>query len=165
MAFQSLIDILKKANQSYPLFSRRLEEAEALGRWQIAVGELIARHSRAIRVKDSILWVEVDHPIWKSELHYRKHQILQILNGQIQREHSSAFKPADKPSGNHSQKNSQKMSLISSPSNARSAQTDRETLLDIVYIDRQLSFHSPYRSRKTNQPNTKAPTSTIQKRE
>jgi hypothetical protein len=28
-----------------------------------------------------VLWVEVEHPIWRSELHYRKKQILDILNG------------------------------------------------------------------------------------
>ncbi len=78
--FHSLLDIIKKAQKKYPTFSLRLAEAEALGRWQIAVGEIIAKHSRAIRVQDGVLWVEVDHPVWKSELHYRKQQILDILN-------------------------------------------------------------------------------------
>jgi predicted nucleic acid-binding Zn ribbon protein len=79
--FHSLLDIIKKAQTKYPNFSQRLSEAEALGRWQIAVGDLIAKHSRAIRVQGGVLWVEVDHPAWKSELHYRKQQILNILNG------------------------------------------------------------------------------------
>jgi predicted nucleic acid-binding Zn ribbon protein len=81
MKLDSLIDIIKKAQKRHPAFSLRLAEAEALGRWRIAVGELIARHSRAIKVQNSILWVEVEHPIWRSELHYRKNQILDILNG------------------------------------------------------------------------------------
>ena len=58
-----------------------MAEAQALGRWETAVGLMIAKHSKAIRVYDSILWVEVEHPIWRSELHYRKKQILDILNG------------------------------------------------------------------------------------
>ncbi len=86
--FHSLLDIIKKAQDAYPRFSQRLSEAEALGRWKIAVGDLIAKHSRAIRVQDGVLWVEVDHPIWQSELHYRKKQILDILNG-----HSPCAKP------------------------------------------------------------------------
>jgi predicted nucleic acid-binding Zn ribbon protein len=81
MRFNSLFEILKKAQEKHPQFSMRLAEAEALGRWQIAVGDIIAKHARAVRVHNSILWVEVEHPIWRSELHYRKQQILDILNG------------------------------------------------------------------------------------
>jgi predicted nucleic acid-binding Zn ribbon protein len=55
-------------------------EAGALARWDVAVGPAIAKHTRAIKVQDSVIWVEVDHPIWKSELHHRKRQILAILN-------------------------------------------------------------------------------------
>lgn len=80
MAFDRLIDIIKKAAARNQAFSRRLEEAEAVARWETAVGPAIAKHSRAIRVQDKVLWVEVDHPIWKSELHHRKRQILEILN-------------------------------------------------------------------------------------
>jgi predicted nucleic acid-binding Zn ribbon protein len=81
MALNSLLDIIRKAQEKHSAFSARMSEAEALGRWEIAVGPVIAKHSRAIRVQNSILWVEVDHPVWKSELHYRKQQILDILNG------------------------------------------------------------------------------------
>jgi predicted nucleic acid-binding Zn ribbon protein len=81
MRLNSLFEIIQKARQKYPALSTRMAEAEALGRWEIAVGELIAKHSRAVRVQDSVLWVEVEHPIWRSELHYRKQQILDILNG------------------------------------------------------------------------------------
>jgi predicted nucleic acid-binding Zn ribbon protein len=81
MGFDLLVDILKLARLRYPVLTQRIEEAEALGRWEKAVGPAIAKHSRAIRVQEGILWVEVDHPIWKSELHHRKRQILDILNG------------------------------------------------------------------------------------
>ena len=82
MGFQKLMDIFAQARlkDRYPALARRLQEAEALQRWENAVGNIIARHSRAIRVQDEVLWVEVDHPIWKSELHHRKRQILDILN-------------------------------------------------------------------------------------
>ena len=80
MGFDQLLDILKKAQARHPGFAKRLEEAEAVGRWPMAVGPAIAKKSRALRVDNSVLFVEVDHPIWKSELHYRKRQILDILN-------------------------------------------------------------------------------------
>jgi predicted nucleic acid-binding Zn ribbon protein len=80
MGFESLLDILKRARQRYPSLDKRLDEASALGRWEISVGAAIAKHTRVIRVESSVLWVEVDHPIWKSELHHRKRQILDRLN-------------------------------------------------------------------------------------
>lgn len=80
MGFDRLIDILKKVQARYPALSKRIGEAEALSRWETVVGPAIAKHSKAIRVQDEILWVEVDHPIWMSELHHRKRQILDLLN-------------------------------------------------------------------------------------
>ncbi|MBI2711396.1 MAG: DUF721 domain-containing protein [Bdellovibrio sp.] len=81
MKFQNLLQIIKGAQKNHTGFSLRMQEAEALGRWDIAVGEQIAKHAKAVRVHESILWVEVEHPIWRAELHYRKKQILDILNG------------------------------------------------------------------------------------
>ena len=80
MGFDSLMDILRKAQARYPALGKRLVEAEALSRWDTAVGPAIAKHSRAVRIQDAVIWVEVDNPIWKSELHHRKRQILDILN-------------------------------------------------------------------------------------
>ncbi len=87
-----LTDILNKLRSRYPGFSKRIVEVEALGRWDTAVGPAIAKHTRALKVLDQVLWVEVDHPIWKSELHYRKDQILKILN-----QGSAQLAPAEKP--------------------------------------------------------------------
>ncbi len=80
MAFDRLLDILKKAGIRYPALQQRIHEADALGRWDSAVGPVIAKHARPLRVQDQTLYVEVDHPIWQSELHHRKQQILTSLN-------------------------------------------------------------------------------------
>jgi predicted nucleic acid-binding Zn ribbon protein len=80
VGFSKLTEILQSIKNRYPALSNRLVEAEALSRWEKAVGPAIAKHSRAIQVKDGVLWVEVDHPVWKSELHHRKRQILGLLN-------------------------------------------------------------------------------------
>ena len=76
----SFLDILKRLQQKNPVLKQRIAEAGALERWEKAVGPQIARHTRAIRVQDGVLWIEVDHPIWKSELHHRKRQVLALLN-------------------------------------------------------------------------------------
>lgn len=82
MAWEGFTDILKKVQSKYPALGKRLLQAQALAQWEKAVGPLIAKHSKAIRVQEGLLLVEVDHPIWKTELHHRKRQILEILNRQ-----------------------------------------------------------------------------------
>ncbi len=83
MGFERLVHILGKIQAKYPALSKRLREAEAVGRWDATVGAIIAKHARAFRVQDGVLWVEVDHSIWRSELHHRKRQILDALNSGI----------------------------------------------------------------------------------
>jgi len=73
-------DILQKLRERYPQLGLRIGEAQALDRWEIVVGPAIARHTRVIRVEKGVLWIEVDHAIWKSELLHRKRQILDLLN-------------------------------------------------------------------------------------
>lgn len=80
MSFLRLDEVIKKAKERYPRFSNRFDEAEALVGWTKAVGPIIAKHSQAVCVKNRVLFVEVDHPIWKTELLHRKDQILTILN-------------------------------------------------------------------------------------
>src|ERR1041385_7940196 len=80
MSFDRMGDILKLLTRRYPALAKRMSEAGAVGRWEAAVGPVIAKHARAVRGESGVLWVEVDHPIWKSELHHRKRQILDILN-------------------------------------------------------------------------------------
>ncbi len=80
MSFDRLIDILKQAQTLYPSFSQRMKEAEALRRWDDAVGTVISKHTRVLRIQNGVMWIEVDHPVWKSELHHRKRQILDLLN-------------------------------------------------------------------------------------
>jgi predicted nucleic acid-binding Zn ribbon protein len=77
-----ILDVFQKVQERFPALKQRTEEAHALSRWEKAVGPQIAKHSKALRVKDQVLWIYVDHPIWKAELHSRKRQILEILNGQ-----------------------------------------------------------------------------------
>jgi len=47
--------------------------------WQAAVGRKIAQHTRAIRIADSTLVVEVEDSIWQSHLTTLQRQILQNL--------------------------------------------------------------------------------------
>jgi predicted nucleic acid-binding Zn ribbon protein len=80
MAFDRLSDILKLLQKRNPALKLRMAEAEAVSRFEKAVGPGIAKHARAVAVRQGTLLVEVTHPIWRSELHHRKRQILAVMN-------------------------------------------------------------------------------------
>lgn len=75
----SLVEVFQKAKLKHPAFAKRLEEATAFDHWPKAVGNLIARKTKPIRVLHNTLWIEVQDPIWRAELLYRKKQILESL--------------------------------------------------------------------------------------
>lgn len=83
MGFKGISDILNLLRRQYPALGQRVVEAESLSKWDAAVGPLISKHTRAIRVEDNVLWVEVTHPAWRSELHHRKRQILEKIGAPI----------------------------------------------------------------------------------
>jgi len=91
MSFDGLSDILKKVREKYPVFSRRLSESNAMRIWEDVVGAQVSKHARPIKVERSVLWLEVDHPIWKSEIHLRKNQILEKLNAELKKDPQSAM--------------------------------------------------------------------------
>ncbi len=80
MGIDSIKDILAKIRARNPALQNRLEEAVAVEAWEKTVGPQIANHARALKVDDGVLWVEVDHSVWRTELHHRKRQILERLN-------------------------------------------------------------------------------------
>ena len=86
MALSSIFEIFERMQKRNPALKKRIREATAFDRWNAVVGPGIARHARALRVIDQILWVEVDHPIWRAELHARKNQILEALQKDMEGE-------------------------------------------------------------------------------
>ena len=79
MDFRKIGDLLRGGGLP-EVFKSRLKEAEAVSRWDAAVGPTIAKYAHAVRVEAGVLHVEVGHPMWRSELHHRRRQILEILN-------------------------------------------------------------------------------------
>ncbi len=80
MGFNRITDILSQLRERYPRLARRMNEAQALTHWEQAVGPQIAKHVKTLGVREGVLFIEVDHPIWRAELHARRRQILQKLN-------------------------------------------------------------------------------------
>ena len=90
MSLFSFQDILRRLKERYPNLDARIEESEVVELWEACVGPTIAKHAKVIKVDKGELYVEVDHPTWKSELHFRKAQILEKL-----RNTGKNFQPTD----------------------------------------------------------------------
>ncbi len=79
----SLRQVIGKILRQNASLKRGVEDAKILQAWEPAVGELIAKHTKAVQVRDKTLIVEVDHPIWMQELTANKALALKKLNDKI----------------------------------------------------------------------------------
>ncbi len=61
----------------------RLPRYQAWLVWDKVVGEQIARRARPLRIRDRVLEVRVDHPVWMQQLQMLKPQILKKLHAQL----------------------------------------------------------------------------------
>lgn len=75
----SLRQLFQEILSRAPGYKEHWVERQLCALWAEAVGETIAKHTRAYRFRDALLSVEVDHPIWKAELFRRKHDLIESL--------------------------------------------------------------------------------------
>lgn len=58
----------------------KLEQYRVWSLWDEVVGPQTAAHAQPLRLRDSVLEVRVDHPVWMQQLQLLKPRILQRLN-------------------------------------------------------------------------------------
>ena len=75
--------VIKQILGKNPALKQGMQDARILEIWPKAVGEALAKHAIAVQVKNKTLFIEVDHPIWKQELHSNKQLALKRLNDKI----------------------------------------------------------------------------------
>jgi len=63
--------------------SDQLSRYQAWLIWDQIVGEQIARRARPLRLRQSVLEVQVDHPVWMQQLQMLKPKILEKINQQL----------------------------------------------------------------------------------
>jgi predicted nucleic acid-binding Zn ribbon protein len=60
--------------------SERLKEADVVRRFAEIVGARISERAEAIAIKNGVLQVRVESPVWRQELTYSKPEIIESLN-------------------------------------------------------------------------------------
>jgi len=95
--------LLEKIFQQRGLDEKR-REYKAWLVWEEAVGPQIAARARPIRIRDGVLEVRVDHPVWMQQLQLLKPKILTQLNALLGEEviddlflRRGAHKPPEAP--------------------------------------------------------------------
>ena len=79
---------LKKALENVLLdcnFTGDIEAYRVFNRWEDIVGEKTAKHTKPVRVNRGILYVEVDDPLWLSQLRYMKIDIIDKIDRTIKK--------------------------------------------------------------------------------
>jgi predicted nucleic acid-binding Zn ribbon protein len=74
-------DVLKELIETYHL-EGKLNEVKVIHSWEKVVGEMIARHTKNLYIKDGKLFVKIDSPALKNELIYSTSTIIENLNAE-----------------------------------------------------------------------------------
>jgi predicted nucleic acid-binding Zn ribbon protein len=82
MPFTLLKRVLESVLKEHKLTSN-IDAYRIFNLWGGIAGPTVATHSRPVRLNGDILYVEVDDPIWLSQLRYMKQEILQEIDKQI----------------------------------------------------------------------------------
>lgn len=72
-------EILQQMMRMYKL-EGKLDEVQLATSWKDIAGDMIARHTREVKVKDGVLFLTVDSPALKHELQYHRTTILEKVN-------------------------------------------------------------------------------------
>jgi predicted nucleic acid-binding Zn ribbon protein len=76
-----LKDVMKELIETYRL-EGKLNEVKAVHSWEKVVGEMIARHTKDIYIRNGKLFVKIDSPALKNELAYSSSTIIENLNAE-----------------------------------------------------------------------------------
>lgn len=85
MAFYSLQRILKKVLKECNLPAHNIDAYKVFHLWEEIAGEGLANHATPVRIDDRILYVEVDDPVWLTQVRYMKLDILAKISNRIKK--------------------------------------------------------------------------------
>ena len=74
-----LKEVLQELIETYRL-EGKLNEVKAVHSWEKVVGEMIARHTKDLYIRNGKLFVKIDSPALKNELSYSSSVIIEKIN-------------------------------------------------------------------------------------
>ena len=82
---ESIADILNQLKNNSPI-GVQFDYAKIWEKWETIVGEHLARHTHPVTVKDNVLHIHADSPVWMHKLAYKKWHILKYINSLLDKE-------------------------------------------------------------------------------
>ncbi|NND94537.1 MAG: DUF721 domain-containing protein [Flavobacteriales bacterium] len=61
----------------------RYQEQEVISNWNSVMGEAIARHTKDIQVRNSVLYVKLDSAVLRKELEMGREKVVRNLNSSV----------------------------------------------------------------------------------
>ena len=74
-------EVLKELIETYRL-EGKLNEMKVIHSWEKVVGDMIARHTKDLYIRNGKLFVKIDSPALKNELTYSTSSIVERLNAE-----------------------------------------------------------------------------------
>lgn len=84
MAFTSIKQALENVLKEYEI-TGDMEVYKIFHLWDGIVGDKTARHTKPVRVNDAVLFVEVDDPLWLTQLRYMKTDIMEKIDARVRK--------------------------------------------------------------------------------
>jgi predicted nucleic acid-binding Zn ribbon protein len=75
MAFTGVRGVVERVLKKYKL-NGDIDAYRVFQIWNDLVGDRIAAHARPVRIDGYFLYIEVDDPLWLTQLKYMKHDIV-----------------------------------------------------------------------------------------
>lgn len=79
------IDLILKKVLKRLKIDKRISEEIVLKEWDNLVGKEIAVHTHPIGIKNSVLFIRADDPVWANELNFLKWKIIEVLNKRVEK--------------------------------------------------------------------------------
>ena len=80
--FQSVGQAIRDMLSSYRL-NTKFDEANIIGSWERIVGKPIARRTKKLSIRNSVLFVEFDSPSMRRDFSFHKQQILSMFKSEF----------------------------------------------------------------------------------
>jgi predicted nucleic acid-binding Zn ribbon protein len=84
MPFFALKKVVQRVLREYN-FTEDIDAYRVFSLWEDIVGEKMADHTKPVRINERILYVEVDDPLWLTQLKYMKVDILNKIDMRIKK--------------------------------------------------------------------------------
>lgn len=76
--FQHVGQAIQELLSAYRLKSK-FDEANVVGSWERLVGKAVARRTRRVFIRNKVLFIELESPSMKNDLHLHKAKILEMF--------------------------------------------------------------------------------------